>query len=103
MYRHVDTELEKRQGGRNEHHSVRNENSRMFVTILKDCEVTRLSIKTERTVLYPLRSSRKFFYELPGNVIPFFRSSSVEIPLDIHSEHSTLFITISRNIDSIKK
>jgi hypothetical protein len=52
---------------------------------LRDCEVTRLSIKTERKVLYPLRSSSKFFYELPVNVIPFFRSSSIEIPLDTHS------------------
>ena len=45
--------------------------------------------------MYPLRSPSKFVYELPTNVIPFFRSFSVRIPLDIHSEHLTLLSMVS--------
>ncbi len=50
--------------------------------------------KTKKKSWYVLLSPSKFFYEHPINVIPFFRSFSEKIPLDIHSEHPTLFITI---------
>ena len=51
--------------------------------------------KTKKEVLICVTVSTKFFYKHPVSVIPFFRSFSEKIPLDIHSEHATLFITIS--------
>ncbi len=51
--------------------------------------------KSEKKSSYVVRSPSKFVYEHPVNVIPFFRSFSVKILLHIHSEHPTLFITIS--------
>jgi hypothetical protein len=62
----------------------------MFISCITICTFNWFSISW-----HVLRSPSKSFYEHPVNVIPFFQSFSVKIPLDIHSKHPTLFITIS--------